>query len=92
MVAIILTSTYIVEFAKGDYSIRMEEIHAISVTAHRGASTAYPENTMSAFQGPWSRELTGLSWMFSRARMDISLFHTIRISRELQGWIRMPGN
>lgn len=60
MVAIILTSTYIVGFAKGDYSIRMEEIHAISVTAHRGASTAYPENTMSAFQGAMEQ---GADWI-----------------------------
>ena len=60
MIAIILTSTYIVGFAKGDYSIRMEEIHSIAVTAHRGASTAYPENTMSAFEGAMEQ---GADWI-----------------------------
>lgn len=60
MVAMLLTSTYIVGFAKGDYSIRMEEIHAIAVTAHRGASTVYPENTMAAFEGAMEQ---GADWI-----------------------------
>lgn len=51
LVSILLSTTYLVGFAKGEYSIRMEKIHAIAVTAHRGASDYYPENTMSAFAG-----------------------------------------
>ena len=51
VVTMLISSTYVVGIARGEYSIRMEEIHAIAVTAHRGASSEYPENTMSAFEG-----------------------------------------
>lgn len=36
---------------KGDYNLNIEHIRTLEITAHRGASVTYPENTMRAFQG-----------------------------------------
>lgn len=36
---------------KGNYNLTIEGIKSMEVTAHRGASVQYPENTMSAFKG-----------------------------------------
>jgi len=35
----------------GKFSVNVESLRDIEITAHRGASFEYPENTMSAFQG-----------------------------------------
>lgn len=36
---------------KGKYDINIEYTRKIEITAHRGASSLYPENTMAAFRG-----------------------------------------
>ncbi len=36
---------------KGKYNLNIEMTRTLEVTAHRGASAFYPENTMSAFKG-----------------------------------------
>ena len=41
--------TYLVY--KGKYNLNIEYVRTLEITAHRGASTNYPENTMSAFKG-----------------------------------------
>ena len=44
--------TYFIDgLYKGKYNLNIEYIRTMEVTAHRGASVAYPENTMSAFIG-----------------------------------------
>ncbi len=36
---------------KGKYNLKIEYARTLEVTAHRGASVYYPENTLSAFEG-----------------------------------------
>lgn len=38
----------------------IESIHTLEITAHRGASALYPENTMAAFRGAWE---LGADWV-----------------------------
>jgi len=45
---------------QGKYSLNIEKTRQLEVTAHRGASIDYPENTMSAFNG--AKEL-GADWI-----------------------------
>lgn len=49
--AVILSSAYIYGLSTGKYSIHTEGDGNVTVTAHRGASRYYPENTMAAFKG-----------------------------------------
>lgn len=44
----------------GNYNFNIENIKQMEVTAHRGASVKYPENTMAAFKG--AKEL-GADWV-----------------------------
>ncbi len=44
-------SLYVYRMHKGEMNLDVEYIKTMEVTAHRGASWFYPENTMSAFQG-----------------------------------------
>ncbi len=46
--------------ANGKYNLKIEYVRTMEVTAHRGASLNYPENTMSAFRG--AKEL-GADWI-----------------------------
>ncbi len=46
--------------ANGKYNLAVEYVRTTEVTAHRGASVAYPENTMAAFVG--AKEL-GADWI-----------------------------
>lgn len=46
--------------ATGDFNVNIENLRTTEVTAHRGASLQYPENTMSAFIG--AKEL-GADWI-----------------------------
>lgn len=48
------------------FDIRIEYLRTMEVTAHRGASRMYPENTMAAFQG--AKEL-GADWI----ELDVQL-------------------
>ncbi len=47
-------------FCSGKISPKTEYIHRVEITAHRGASAVYPENTMAAFYG--AKEL-GADWI-----------------------------
>lgn len=49
--SIVAISFYISGMQRGWFNPRIEYLHTMEVTAHRGASADYPENTMSAFQG-----------------------------------------
>ncbi|MBR0398597.1 MAG: glycerophosphoryl diester phosphodiesterase membrane domain-containing protein [Eubacterium sp.] len=44
-------SFYISGMQRGWFNPQIEYLHTMEVTAHRGASADYPENTMAAFQG-----------------------------------------
>ncbi len=44
-------SFYVYRMHKGEWNVDVEYLKTMEVTAHRGASWFYPENTMSAFQG-----------------------------------------
>ena len=52
------TSIYLV--VSGKFNLNIEYVHKMEVTAHRGASSEYPENTMSAFKGAYS---LGADWI-----------------------------
>ena len=45
---------------RGHYNLAIEHLRVTEVTGHRGASLAYPENTMAAFQGAWEE---GADWI-----------------------------
>ncbi|MCM1052864.1 MAG: glycerophosphoryl diester phosphodiesterase membrane domain-containing protein [Ruminococcus sp.] len=45
---------------KGDYNLNIEYLRQVEVTAHRGSSLDYPENTMSAFKGAKEK---GAEWI-----------------------------
>lgn len=53
VIVLIFASDYTYGLATGRYSLRMEGEDVISVTAHRGASAYYPENTYSAVKGAY---------------------------------------
>ena len=40
-----------VNVLNGNYDLKIENVKIMEVTAHRGASVKYPENTMAAFKG-----------------------------------------
>ena len=42
---------YLVSVSGSQFSLRIERLNTMQVTAHRGASMHYPENTMAAFRG-----------------------------------------
>lgn len=50
-VSVLLSSFYIYGLSTGQYSLNVEGNGNTEVTAHRGASQYYPENTMAAFRG-----------------------------------------
>lgn len=54
-VSVVLSSVYIYGLSTGRYSLNVEGNGNIAVTAHRGASSYYPENTMAAFVGAWKQ-------------------------------------
>lgn len=51
VLSIIAGSVLAYNIYKGNYNLNIEHTKIPEVTAHRGASVNYPENTMSAFQG-----------------------------------------
>ncbi len=51
IIAIILGTIFTYGVYKGKYKLNIEYVRTLEVTAHRGASVQYPENTMSAFVG-----------------------------------------
>ena len=60
VLAIICGSVFTYGIYKGKYNLNIEFTRTLEVTAHRGASLKYPENTMSAFKG--AKEL-GADWI-----------------------------
>ena len=50
-IALILGFFFTYGLYRGDYNLNIEYTRRLEVTAHRGASVFYPENTMSAFVG-----------------------------------------
>ncbi len=59
-VAVIISSLYLYGTSRGKYSLQIERIRTMSVSAHRGASAYYPENTMAAFVGAFEQ---GADWI-----------------------------
>ena len=51
LVTVVACVVYILQAHRGEFRRNVEYMSAMEVTAHRGASRYYPENTMSAFQG-----------------------------------------
>ena len=47
----IKSADYTYQIMEGNVNFQTEHINRVEVTAHRGASLDYPENTMSAFKG-----------------------------------------
>lgn len=59
-VALVLAVRFTYGLYRGEYNLNIEYVRTTEVTAHRGASVNYPENTMSAFVG--AKEL-GADWI-----------------------------
>lgn len=59
-VALALAARFTYGLYQGEYNLNIEYVRTTEVTAHRGASVNYPENTMSAFVG--AKEL-GADWI-----------------------------
>ena len=52
IILVILSGTLLTyEVLNGHNDLKIEHLKTMEVTAHRGASVSYPENTMSAFKG-----------------------------------------
>ncbi len=49
--SITVGSIYLLGLYRGRFAVRAERLKTMQVTAHRGASMFYPENTMAAFVG-----------------------------------------
>ncbi len=60
VLAIISGSIFTYGLYKGKYNLNIEFTRTLEVTAHRGASAKYPENTMSSFYG--AKDL-GAEWI-----------------------------
>ncbi len=60
IVSVALCSFYLYGLYNNKTSIQIEHVRTMEVTAHRGASRNYPENTMAAFKG--AKEL-GAGWI-----------------------------
>ena len=58
--SVVCCSFYLYDVYDHKVSIQIEYIRTMEVTAHRGASVRYPENTMAAFEG--AKEL-GADWI-----------------------------
>lgn len=57
---IVISSLYLYGTSRGKYNLQIERIKTMSVSAHRGASAYYPENTMAAFHGAYEQ---GADWI-----------------------------
>ncbi len=53
-------AVYAAHSAKSQFTLRIEHLRSVEVTAHRGASMFYPENTMAAFKGAVEQ---GAAWI-----------------------------
>ncbi|MBD5137480.1 MAG: glycerophosphodiester phosphodiesterase [Lachnospiraceae bacterium] len=50
-VSLAVCTVYVYMAAAGNISLNVEYLKSMEITAHRGASAKYPENSMSAFEG-----------------------------------------
>ena len=62
--SIVLGTIFIDGLYRGKYNLNIEYVRTMEVTAHRGASVKYPENTMAAFIGAKKQ---GANW----AELDV---------------------
>ena len=46
---------YVYADQRGRFNLNVEELRTTEISAHRGASADYPENTMAAFYGAWEQ-------------------------------------
>ena len=60
MAAIAFCALFVYRYERRRYNLDIEHIRATEITAHRGASAHYPENTMAAFQAAWEE---GADWI-----------------------------
>ncbi len=51
VISLVLGTLFTYGLYKGKYNLNIEYVRTLEITAHRGASVSYPENTMSAFKG-----------------------------------------
>ena len=58
--AVTACAVYTYGVSRGKYSLQIEHAITTQVTAHRGASSSYPENTMAAFRGAYEQ---GADWI-----------------------------
>ncbi len=58
--SLVLCVGYFYGASRGHYQLRVEQIKSMGVTAHRGDSSSYPENTMAAFIGAFEE---GADWL-----------------------------
>ena len=55
-ISIVICGVYVFMVYRGRFNPNIEYLHKLEVTAHRGASRYYPENTMAAFRGAVEQE------------------------------------
>ena len=60
VLCLVACGIYVFYIYKGRFNPNIEYLHQTEVTAHRGASKYYPENTMSAFRGAYD---LGADWI-----------------------------
>ena len=88
--SVAICGIYIFRTYRGRFNPNIEGLHQLEVTAHRGASRHYPENTMAAFRG--ALEL-GADWIELDIHQskdgqlvvmhDSSLYRTCRVRKKV---------
>ena len=51
ILAVLIALPFYIRWPRHGYNLHVEFLHRMQVTAHRGASRYYPENTMASFEG-----------------------------------------
>ncbi len=59
-VAVGVGSVFLYGVTRGKYDLLIENVHSVQVTAHRGISEGYPENTIASFRGAYE---DGADWI-----------------------------
>lgn len=83
VVTIVLSGSYYTYgLINGRYNLNIEYVKKIEVTAHRGASLQYPENTMSAFQGAKDQGANWIELDIQQTKdQQIIVFHDYNLKR-----------
>ncbi len=81
--ALLLSGVFFLHSLQQDaYNLNVEEIRTLEVTAHRGASADYPENTMSAFEGAAELEADWIELDVQQTRDgEIIVLHDTNLKR-----------